>query len=200
MKTLLSLILVIFISVTTEALDCHLCESFLAPTCNSLTSETCPTNVTKCYANVIMEKIGPLTLYQSSKGCQRGKDLCASNYDMAMGTIEAHSRVKCCEGDNCNTESPQLVIPDNLQENGVECPMCAEKGKSCTSENVHKCTGNLDRCFSLIGGIYTGITGGFSDWTFKGCINKEVCDYIETHGGFDIPYLDKSTKLQCTKK
>ncbi|XP_040183303.1 phospholipase A2 inhibitor and Ly6/PLAUR domain-containing protein-like isoform X2 [Rana temporaria] len=147
MKTLPSLILVIFISVTTEALICHFCEDLSGPNCKATKSETCPKDVKKCYTNLMMEKF--------------------------------------------------VVTPKDLKENGVECPACNEKEKQCKSE-IYKCTGTQDRCFEFYGGLYNG--EGYDDWTFKGCTTKQVCDYLESHDGYEVHYTRKDSKIKCTKK
>ncbi|XP_040183301.1 phospholipase A2 inhibitor and Ly6/PLAUR domain-containing protein-like isoform X1 [Rana temporaria] len=197
MKTLPSLILVIFISVTTEALICHFCEDLSGPNCKATKSETCPKDVKKCYTNLMMEKFGPLTVYQSTRGCQKGKDLCAGTFSMSSGKTEVHSITKCCEGDHCNTDQLEIVTPKDLKENGVECPACNEKEKQCKSE-IYKCTGTQDRCFEFYGGLYNG--EGYDDWTFKGCTTKQVCDYLESHDGYEVHYTRKDSKIKCTKK
>ncbi|XP_077312193.1 phospholipase A2 inhibitor and Ly6/PLAUR domain-containing protein-like [Lithobates pipiens] len=195
MKTPLSLILVIFISVTTEALICHFCENLSGPDCNDMKSEICPNDVTKCYTNLMMEKFGSLSVYQTTRGCQKGKDLCSGTFNMSSGNVEVHSVTTCCEGDNCNTDQLKIVTSEDLKENGVTCPACTIKEKECESEN-YKCTGTQTQCFEFSGGLYNG--DGYDDWTFMGCTTKQVCDYLKTHGEYDVQFLKKGSKIKCT--
>ncbi|XP_073458057.1 uncharacterized protein [Aquarana catesbeiana] len=59
MKTLPILILVLWISVATEALVCQKCENFQGNICTNYINETCPQGVTRCYVNIMMEKMVP---------------------------------------------------------------------------------------------------------------------------------------------
>ncbi|XP_073458056.1 phospholipase A2 inhibitor and Ly6/PLAUR domain-containing protein-like isoform X1 [Aquarana catesbeiana] len=195
MKTLPILILVLWISVATEALVCQKCENFQGNICTNYINETCPQGVTRCYVNIMMEKMGEKIYYQSTRGCTKYIGSCINNFTMVVGTGVKMmvSTSYCCTGDLCN-KRPIDLPPLDTKVNGLKCPACIKKGSACTSTETAICLGSQDRCFEFSGGVFNGTA--YEDWAFKGCTTGNVCESCTRQYKKPLP-LRRDYKLFC---
>ncbi|XP_077312191.1 phospholipase A2 inhibitor and Ly6/PLAUR domain-containing protein-like [Lithobates pipiens] len=196
MKTLLILILVLWINVATEALICQKCENFLGETCTSYTNDTCLKGVKRCFVNIMMEKMGEKIYYQSTRGCATYIGSCINGFSMVVGTgvNMMVSTPFCCEGDLCNTR-PVVVPPLNTTVNGLKCPACIKKGTACTPTETAICVGSQDHCFEFSGGVFNGTA--YEDWAFSGCTTGNVCESCTRQYKKPLP-LRTNYKLNCS--
>ncbi|KAM5131988.1 phospholipase A2 inhibitor and Ly6/PLAUR domain-containing protein-like [Mantella aurantiaca] len=194
MKTLLSLTLVASVLVNTGALICQKCVNYHGLTCDSYINETCSPKVNSCFVSIMMEKMGRVTYYQTSRGCATYIGTCRNTYNMTVGTDkELVSTTHCCNGDYCNKEPITFTRKDQKQ-NGLECPACIEKGKTCEPKTT-RCQGTQNHCFEFSGGIYNGTA--FEHWTCKGCATENVCVSCTQQYKKPLP-VQPDYKLSCS--
>ncbi|KAM5132072.1 phospholipase A2 inhibitor and Ly6/PLAUR domain-containing protein-like [Mantella aurantiaca] len=176
MKCALQILLVISISITTgTCLVCEKCENFHGETCNETqtTTEVCPEWVTQCRHTIMVETFGNISYWQTWKSCANNPILCSETFNMSVG-YELFKRTVCCQGDLCNTGVLQLEAR-NRTKNGVECPACYARAKSCKPSNTIQCEGPETRCLSFSGRIFNSTQ--FEQWTYKGCTTDSACMY-----------------------
>ncbi|XP_069804409.1 phospholipase A2 inhibitor gamma subunit B-like [Dendropsophus ebraccatus] len=198
MKNLLSILFVFCIYITAgTSLVCERCENFYGDTCNETKTEVCPPWVTRCRTTLMFEYIENKSYYQIWKSCARSTDLCNLTFNMTVG-IDVYSLTRCCKGRYCNRKESVKLVPTNHEEkgNGVECPYCYARAKSCTPKDTMKCRGPQTRCFSFSGKICNSTDA--EDWSYQGCATENICQhkippFPETvfHDGYTIT---------CTKR
>ncbi|XP_075183335.1 phospholipase A2 inhibitor PIP-like [Anomaloglossus baeobatrachus] len=196
MENFLRVVSMFFIYITSgTSLLCEKCENYHGKTCKNTTTEICAPSVTSCRTTVMFERIDNEKYYQIWKSCANSPSLCNLTFNMTVG-IDVYSSTKCCKGNLCNAGSISLV-PTNYKQkrNGVECPYCYTRGKSCTPSDTMKCRGPQTRCFSFTGKIYNSTHA--EDWAYQGCATKNIC----THPIPPFPetvFLD-GHKITCTR-
>ncbi|KAK2835049.1 hypothetical protein Q5P01_015533 [Channa striata] len=150
MKLILCLTLICGIFSTAGALRCQTCTD---SQCSSITD----TKVTSFESAV----------QQIYKVCA-SSSLCSATgnqtYSLSWSDKNVTSSVQCCNQDNCNTETPQLL---NVQPNGLVCYSCNTPSSSCSTQL--RCRGLENRCFKV------NVTAGLSSFVVSGCASANLC-------------------------
>ncbi|KAM4650606.1 phospholipase A2 inhibitor LNF1-like [Discoglossus pictus] len=87
-----------------------------------------------------------------------------------------HSFIKCCNGDNCNTDNFEMPpLSDSIKPSGKMCPSCFSDGlQECITDDMCMCKGEEDKCFEYIGRVRDP-GGKEAEYTFKGCMSSLAC-------------------------
>ncbi|XP_018410130.1 PREDICTED: phospholipase A2 inhibitor and Ly6/PLAUR domain-containing protein-like [Nanorana parkeri] len=176
MELVLKILLIVSISIATgTCLVCEKCKNFHGETCNETqtTTEVCDKSVTQCRTTIMVETFGNISYWQTWKSCVNNPLLCSETRNMSVG-YELFKKTVCCKGDLCNKGAIKLESR-NRTENGVECPSCYARAKSCTVSNIMKCQGPQTRCLSFSGRIFNSTQ--FELWAYKGCTTESACLY-----------------------
>nr|QXD42706.1 phospholipase A2 inhibitor [Bufo gargarizans] len=193
MRTVLNVCLLLSITIATgSCLVCQTCKNYTGDICTEPTTKTCDPSVTRCLTTLAVTMNGKNFYPMVEKSCATSPQLCEATFNMSTG-VEWYSVSKCCQGDLSNKGSIKLP-PINSTENGVQCPACYAKGKTCTPTGTIKCRGPQTKCFNFSGGIYNGTQ--FEDWAFQGCTTENICEYPALT--YPENYLQEDYKLTCS--
>nr|XP_060639720.1 phospholipase A2 inhibitor and Ly6/PLAUR domain-containing protein-like [Anolis sagrei ordinatus] len=148
------------------SLECEECMA-LGRNCHG-NKITCPPEKDSC-GIISMDTMGQTAVMKTcvpSKICSLG----LSSLSMGKAGV-SRTNAMCCTGDDCKKAPPPLP-PRNTTLNGKSCPACHALNAECQEEIV-KCTGDENQCFSLSGITSAGTVS--AKVTMKGCGNEAIC-------------------------
>ncbi|XP_075462521.1 urokinase plasminogen activator surface receptor-like [Ascaphus truei] len=154
--------------------------------CLKRNGDTCEGESVSCNGEsqcmVISEhaNIGGKVFRSIAKGCAEEIPCDSSSY-VNNQRLFIRENVKCCSGDNCNTNNYHMP-PDNGKPSGKVCPDCF-KGNSleeCISDQTRVCKHKEDKCVSTVG-QFIDPDGAKVQFSHKGCMSPSICKH-----GFDL--------------
>ncbi|KAM4651962.1 phospholipase A2 inhibitor and Ly6/PLAUR domain-containing protein-like [Discoglossus pictus] len=168
----------IILSIT-PAVDCSTCLQ-----CHQANSDVCEDKSIDCGEDsdcmTLSEyfKLGTKEFHSIYKDCAKHLPCNTQLYASDGQGDYIISQLKCCTGDDCNSnyfEMPELSEPEF---SGRLCPRCFVEGsvKECTSDYTMMCREKGDQCLTYFGTVETP-DGAITNYSVKGCMSSMGCNF-----------------------
>ncbi|XP_040897181.1 phospholipase A2 inhibitor and Ly6/PLAUR domain-containing protein-like [Toxotes jaculatrix] len=165
MKLIFSLTLIWALSNTAGALQCQMC---IDTQCPSTVPVTCPSGTMCITASIQATSSSETPARLIYKACAPSS-LCpatgSQTFSVSLGGANAVGSSKCCNTDNCNSET--LALPGAQSDNSLQCFTCNPLTSQCNT--TLQCKGAENLCFGM------SVTIGSTSSLFFGCASANLC-------------------------